>query len=111
MPASASCPEVCRAFEDSVKKCWVACLRAAWPTPLALTRRVPQMMRSLSLSLCLLLPMSALAEDAVPTPSADAPVQQALTPGDGAQPAPAVQEARHCGMHGCGGGKVKWVVM
>ena len=70
------------------------------------------MMRMLSVSLCLLLPMAAFADELAP-PAVDSPTQSSLVPGDAAQPAPAVAEAKKCGMHGgCGrGGKVKWIVL
>lgn len=71
------------------------------------------MVRALSLTLCLLLPISAFADEApTPAPSADAPTQSALVPTETAAPQPAVAEARSCGMHHCaGGGRGKWLVL
>lgn len=82
------------------------------------------MMRVMSLTMCLILPMSAFAQDAIaPAPEAvdaaaaapavDQPTQAALTPTDAA-PNGATEGTRSCGMRaGCGGrgGKVKFVVI
>lgn len=84
------------------------------------------MLKALTVSLCLAIPMTAFAQDAQPTPPpateavappvADQPTQANLTPD--AAPAPeqngAVEGARHCGMYGKGchgkGGKAKFIV-
>lgn len=62
-------------------------------------------MKTLSLMLCLLLPAAAFADDA--------PVQTQLLPSEQNAPVPAVEDAKHCGMHKCGrgGGKAKWIVL
>ena len=80
------------------------------------------MIRVMSLTMALLLPMAAFAEDGLKAPGADqptaAPVAEAaapatLVPGEAPQAQPAVAEAHRCGMHGgcAGGGKVKWVIL
>ena len=74
------------------------------------------MLRTLSLTLCLLLPMSAFAQDPV-TPPPDAPAveaQPSLIPPEQAAPAAATEGTRSCGMrHGCSrrGGAVKAIVI
>lgn len=70
------------------------------------------MMRAVAVSLCLMLPGAAFAEEpsTPPAPAADQPsAAPALTPQDPAAPAPeAVEQARWCGAHGgCGGGRGK----
>lgn len=78
------------------------------------------MMKALSVTMCLMLPMAAFAEDAVApappvAPAADQPTQAALTPTDAATaPNGATEGTRACGMHrGChgGGGKAKFIVI
>ena len=82
------------------------------------------MLRAIALSLCVILPTSAFAQDpAPPLQAADQPTaapasnDPALTPNadpNAAQPQPAVENARWCGAHGgCGGGrgKGKWIVL
>ena len=83
------------------------------------------MLRAMSLSLCLILPTAAFAQDPAPplqqavdqptaadpslTPNADPSAANASQ-----QPQPAVENARWCGAHGgCGGGrgKGKWIVL
>ena len=72
------------------------------------------MIRVTSLMMCLLLPMAAFADEPI-APSTDAPSQAALVPADEAPQAaaPAVADAKRCGMHGgcAGGGKAKWIVL
>ncbi len=79
------------------------------------------MMKSLALTMCLVLPMAAFAEDVAPVPlaaavvpAADQPVQSTLVPTDAA-PNGATEGTRSCGMyggcHGGGRGKVKWIVL
>ena len=75
------------------------------------------MLRAISLTLCLMLPMTAFAQD-VAAPTADAPAaapaDPSLTPSDAAGPNPVTEGTRHCGMRsGCGrkGGAVKFVVI
>ncbi len=75
------------------------------------------MLRAIALSLCLILPTSAFAQD--PGPAADQPTaaDPQLTPNaepNASQPQPAVENARWCGAHGgCSGGrgKGKWIVL
>jgi hypothetical protein len=74
------------------------------------------MMRVMSLTMCLILPMSAFAQDAAPTPpletaapaaaapGVDQPTQSSLVPTDAA-PNGATEGTRSCGMsRGCGRG-------
>ena len=72
------------------------------------------MVRALSLTMCLLLPMTVFAAD-VTVPPADAPAAApSLTPPDAAAPNPVTEGTRSCGMsRGCGrkGGAVKFVVI
>lgn len=78
------------------------------------------MVRALSLTMCLILPMSAFAQDVAPPsppppPAADQPVQPALVPNDAAAPNGATEGTRSCGMaRGCAGkthGKAKFIVL
>ena len=73
------------------------------------------MLKALTVSLCLAIPMTAFAQDAAPVqqpapeavapPAADLPAQANLTP-EGSKLAPeqngAVEGAKHCGMYGKG---------
>ena len=82
------------------------------------------MIRMMSLTLCLILPMSAFAADpagpavdaaapAAVAPAADQPTQAALVPTDAA-PNGATEGTRSCGMYGgCGGhgGKAKFIIL
>lgn len=81
------------------------------------------MMKALSVTMCLMLPMAAFAEDAVVVPApeaaplvqADQPTAANLTPVDAA-PAPDATKAQwgcgmHGGCHGKGGGKAKFIVI
>ena len=76
------------------------------------------MLRAVALSMCLILPTAAFAQDPAP-PSADqpsAPENQALVPPADAQPQPqqAVENARWCGAHGGCNGKGSgkgWIVL
>lgn len=78
------------------------------------------MIKALTLSMCLVLPLSAFAQDALPTPPPDAPAAAAdklsnpsLVPTDVA-PVGATEGTRSCGMrYGCGGGrsKAKFVIV
>ena len=88
------------------------------------------MMKALSLSMCLILPMSAFASEPLPPPpdapavpdapaalpAADQPTNAALTPADGAALNGATEGTRSCGMYkGCGAGKGhgkgKWIIL
>ena len=73
------------------------------------------MLRAISLTMCLLLPVTALAQDPVVAPAADAPAADpSLTPSEVPAPNPATEGTRSCGMrHGCGhpGGAVKFFVI
>ena len=85
------------------------------------------MMKALTLSLCLAIPLTAFAQDAAPVqqpvpeaaavPAADQPAAANLTPEASPQPQNgAVEGAKHCGMYGKGcsgrgrGGKAKFIV-
>jgi len=77
------------------------------------TQRGIPMMKSLTLTLCLLLPMAGFAQDVV-APAADQPVQSSLVPVKAAAVNEATEGARACGMRGkCGGaaGRGKWIVL
>ncbi len=68
------------------------------------------MTKSLTLTLCLLLPIAGFAQDV----TADQPVQSALVPEKAAPVNQATEGASACGMRGkCGGGagKGKWIVL
>ena len=75
------------------------------------------MLKAISLSLCLMLPGAAFADEVAATsPAADQPTAAALTPEQApdAATAPAVDDAKRCGMHGgCAGGRGrgKWLVL
>lgn len=86
------------------------------------------MTKVMSLTMCLMLPMTAFAQDALVQPApaaapaaaaplADPPAQSSLVPADAAAPAGATEGTRACGMgYGkCGGakgkGKGKWIVI
>src|SRR5262245_34816885 len=77
----------------------------------------PNMLRAVSLAMCLLLPTAGFADElqSATPPSSDQPTQQNLAPSDTPAPAPdAVQQAQWCGAHGgCSGGrsKAKWIVI
>jgi hypothetical protein len=64
------------------------------------------MFRVLGAVLLLSVPSVAFADEPPAPPPADAPTQAPLVPAE-TEPAP---QARWCGAHGCGGGKVKFVV-
>lgn len=84
------------------------------------------MTKVMSLTMCLMLPMTAFAQDALVQPApaaapaataplADPPAQSSLVPADAAAPTGATEGTRACGMgYGkCGGakGKGKWIVI
>jgi hypothetical protein len=60
------------------------------------------MLRAMSLTMCLMLPMTAFAQDVV-APPADAPAAApSLAPATAAPPNPVTEGTRWCGMsHGC----------
>lgn len=72
------------------------------------------MVRALSLTMCLLLPMTSFAEDVAP-PATDAPAAApSLAPAQAAPSNPVTEGTRSCGMaRGCGrkGSAVKFVVI
>ena len=72
------------------------------------------MIRAMSLTLSLLIPMASLADEKTAAHTTDQPTvaatPAALVPAEVKQPTPAVAEAHQCGMHGCcGAGMLKWV--